>query len=471
MDAMNQKIEIMRDLPVSKALIKLGVPTMIGMLVTAIYNLVDSFFVRGLGTSQMGAISILFPISMAIVGLGMMFGSGAGSFIARLLGAKDLDKANRVASTALYTSLGIGVAVSVVVVIFLDQILYGLGASSTIFPYAKEYALIYVSCSLFNIFNVTMNNIVINEGKAKMTMMAMLLGAGLNAVLDPIFIFAFKMGVSGAAVATVLSQFATSIIYIRYIILKKGMFSFSLKNFKPDKEIYVQIIKVGLPTLVFQLLTSVATSLTNVAALSYGDAAIAAMGVVTRIMTIGTYVVFGFSKGFQPIVGYSFGAMRYDRLKEAVRKTLQWTSVFCVGAAAIFVFFSKPIIAAFTSNDTQVIEIGSKALTASGATFAFFGVFVVYSTLFLALGKAGAGSLLSISRQGYFFIPIILIMPRLWGLDGVIYAQPLTDVLVVVLTVVMALKINKTIETKRKEQEKDRVDHIVFPVKQQEQIV
>lgn len=204
----------------------------------------------------------------------------------------------------------------------MRPILYALGTTDTIYPYAREYAMIYVISSIFNIFNVTMNNIASSEGAAKVSMTAMLLGAGLNVIFDPIFIYGFHTGIAGAAIATALAQAITTVMYLFYILKKRSVFSFSPKEFRFDKTIYGEIFKVGIPTLAFQLATSIAIGFTNAAAKEYGDAAIAAMGIVTRIISMGIYAVSGFAKGFMPIAGYNYGAKQYHRVQEATKTGL-----------------------------------------------------------------------------------------------------------------------------------------------------
>lgn len=256
MNGNDEKIRMMRDEKISTVLLKLGMPTMIGMLVSALYNVVDAYFVGGLGTSQMGAVAIAFPIAQIIIGLGMTFGSGAASYISRLLGEGNEQQANKTASTALFSSLFVGAIVIIAVLYFLDSILISLGATETILPYARAYAVINIGGFILNIFNVTMNNIVTSEGAAKLTMISMLIGGGLNAVLDPIFIYTVGWGIRGAAIATVVAQVATLFLYLWYVLGKKGYLRFSLRDFTFDKTIYAQIFKIGIPILVFQLLTS-----------------------------------------------------------------------------------------------------------------------------------------------------------------------------------------------------------------------
>ncbi|MFA9466197.1 MAG: MATE family efflux transporter [Velocimicrobium sp.] len=446
MNSNNQRIQMMRDEKIPKLLIKMGMPTMIGMMVSALYSVVDAYFVGGLGTSQMGAVSIVFPVVQVIIGLGMTFGSGAASYISRLLGGGNAGKANRTASTALFSSLFIGAVSIVISLCFLDNILIALGATQTILPYAREYAIIYIAGSILNIFNVTMNNIIIAEGRSKLTMISMLIGGGLNVILDPIFIFPLGFGIRGAAIATVISQAVTTCLYLWYILRKKGYLRFSARLFTFNGIIYAEIFKVGIPILVYQLLSSAAMGLSNSSASAYGDSAVAAIGVVTRIMAIGTYVVFGFMKGFQPVAGYNYGAKNYSRLNEAIKVSLKWSTIFCAAVALLLIIIPEPIISLFSKSDAVLIDIGVHALRANGIVFILFGFEQVYMSLFLALGKGREGGLLSISRQGLFFIPAILIMPHLLGMGGIIWAQPVADLLTVILTAVLALVLNKNMK-------------------------
>lgn len=439
----NNKMELLGSAPIPKALMALGVPIMIGMLINALYNLVDAYFVGGLGESPMGAISIVFPLGQVVVGLGLMFGNGAASYLSRLLGRGDRETANKVASTALYSSVIIGAIIIIFATIFIQPILALLGATETIMPYALTYARIYVISCIFNVFNVTMNNVVASEGAAKTTMCALLLGAVLNIGLDPIFIYGLDMGVAGAAIATAISQFVSTLVYLTYAIRKKSAFSFSFKDFKPTKQIYAEVLKIGVPTLTFQLLTSLSIALINRAANGYGDAAIAGMGAVTRVTSMGTLVVFGFLKGFQPIAGFSYGAKKFDRLREAIKTSILWSSIFCVVVGLLMVLFSTQIISQFANGNVDMIAVGEKSLMANGFSFFLFGFYTVYSSLFLALGKGTAGFILGACRQGICFVPVILILPLIWGMNGILYAQPIADVISAIITVFMALHLRR----------------------------
>lgn len=439
----NNKMELLGSAPIPKALMALGVPIMIGMLINALYNLVDAYFVGGLGESPMGAISIVFPLGQVVVGLGLMFGNGAASYLSRLLGRGDRETANKVASTALYSSVIIGAIIIIFATIFIQPILALLGATKTIMPYALTYARIYVISCIFNVFNVTMNNVVASEGAAKTTMCALLLGAVLNIGLDPIFIYGLDMGVAGAAIATAISQFVSTLVYLTYAIRKKSAFSFSFKDFKPTKQIYTEVLKIGVPTLTFQLLTSLSIALINRAANGYGDAVIAGMGAVTRVTSMGTLVVFGFLKGFQPIAGFSYGAKKFDRLREAIKTSILWSTIFCVVVGLLMVLFSTQVISQFANGNIDMIAVGEKSLMANGFSFFLFGFYTVYSSLFLALGKGTAGFILGACRQGICFMPVILIFPVIWGMNGILYTQPIADVISAIITAFMALHLHR----------------------------
>lgn len=442
----NKKMALLGSAPIPKALMALGVPTMVGMLINALYNLVDTYFVGGLGTDQMGAVTVAFPLGQIVVGLGLLFGNGAAAYLSRLLGRGDKDTANKVASTAVYSGVAIGAIVILFSVIFLEPILKQIGAIDSVMPYAITYTRIYIVFSIFNVFNVTMNNIVSSEGAAKTAMCALLAGAVLNVALDPVCIYALDLGVAGAAIATALSQIVSTLVYLTYILQKKSVFSFSIKECCFAKEIMSEILKIGIPTLIFQLLTSLSISMINNAATEYGGSALAAMGPVTKIMSMGTLIVFGFLKGFQPIAGFSYGAKKFDRLREAIKTSILWSTGFCVAFGLIAAIFATQIMSLFTKGDLEMVRIGSIALRANALSFILFGFYTVYSFLFLVMGKAKEGCILGACRQGICFLPVILVLPAVWGLSGVLYAQPIADVLSALITAWMATRLHRELK-------------------------
>ncbi len=442
----SNRIYLLEEAGVASALLKLGIPTMVGMLISALYNAIDAYFVGGLGMSQMGAVSVVFPIVQIIIGLGMMFGAGASSYISRLLGKGANEQADKTASTSLFSGLLVGTIIIIGIMVFLDPVLTALGSTETILPYARAYAKIYVTGSIINVFTVMMNNLLTAQGATKFTMIAMLTGSIANVILDPIMIYGMDLGIEGAAIATVISLCINMALYIGYIAKKKGVLRFSVRNIAPSKMIYAEVLKIGIPVLLFQLLASTAMGSINTAAKPYGDYAVAAMGAVTRIMTVVTYVVFGFLKGFQPFAGYNYGAKKYERLKKSIRLCMIWSTVFCIVAAIVLFIFADPIVSLF-GTDTEMVDIAAKALRLNAVLFITFGFQMVYASLYLAIGKSLVGSVLSLSRQGIFFFPLVLVLPHVMGLTGVVWVQPMADLLTTILTIVFAVRINHTLST------------------------
>lgn len=447
MEEKTNRIYLLEEAGVALALLKLGIPTMVGMLISALYNAIDAYFVSGLGISQMGAVSIVFPIVQIIIGLGMMFGAGASSYISRLLGKGDNEQANKTASTALFSGIFVGAIIIAGIMLFLDSVLISLGATETMLPYARDYAKIYITGSIINVFTVMMNNLLTAQGATKFTMIAMLIGSIANVILDPIMIYGMKLGIKGAAVATVISLCINMMLYIGYIAKKKGILRFSIKNIAPSKKIYEEVLKIGIPVLLFQFFASAAMGTINTTSKPYGDYAVAAMGAVTRIMTVVTYVVFGFLKGFQPFAGYNYGAKKYGRLKKSINLCMVWSTLFCIIAAIVLVIFAEPIVSLF-GTDTKMIDLASKALRLNATLFITFGFQMVYASLYLSIGKSLVGGMLSLGRQGIFFFPLVFVLPHMFELTGVIWVQPMADFFTTILTIIFAIKINRTLLVK-----------------------
>ncbi|AGX43152.1 MATE family efflux transporter [Clostridium saccharobutylicum] len=444
MQSNSKNIRIMKKGKVSKALLTLGIPIIIGMLINCSYNVIDAYFTSTLGINQVGAISVIFPLIMAISGIGIGIGAGAGSYISRLLGKKDDYKANITASTAVCSSIIAGIVITIFTIAFLDKILLAIGATETILPFAKEYGSIYISFSVLSILNITMNNIMAAQGEGKISMTAMIIGAIANTILAPIFIFELNLGIKGAAIATVIAQGITSSFYVWYAV-SKSYLRISIHNISFQKEICIETLKVGVPTILFTLLSSTSVGLINIKASMYGSEQVAAMGIVTRVFAIATHIVFGYSKGLQPIVGYNYGAKNYKRLNEIMKVSLIQATVFCFIATTLMIICSNQIMSIF-SNDYLVKNTGNLALKVNGIAFLTFGIQMVFATFFLSLGKGREGGILSICRQGIMFIPVILILPSLIGFNGVIYSQAIADLLTTILTIIFAFDLVKKLK-------------------------
>ena len=429
-----QRIHLLADEKISKALLKLGIPTMIGMLVSAFYNIVDAFFVGQLGTLQTAAVSIIYPLTMVGTGLGLLFGNGAGSYISRLLGRKAYDQVAVVASTTIFTGLGTIVFVAAGLLLCFDPLVNALGATALTMPYVREYGLIFIAGLILNVFNVLVNNLLIAEGATAFSMAAMLLGGLSNIFLDPLLIFGCQLGVGGAAIATLLARLISTALYLFYLLNGKNYITLSLHDFRPSRTLYGEIFKIGLPICVFQLLTGLSVGLTNFMARPFGEAAIAAMGIVNRIMTLESNALYGFLKGYTPLVGYNYGAGNAARIQQSTKTALLWSTSANILFGLLCLIFARPLIHLFNHQSAQVLEIGRWALSIDGLSFMLLGIQIVIGNYFLAIGKAKQGGMLSLSRQGFFFIPFLLIFTSAWGLFGLILAQPAADLCATLLT-------------------------------------
>lgn len=435
----NNKLYMMEKGKVSKALLTLGIPTMVGMLVSALFSLVDGYFVGSLGKEQMAAVSVVYPLTYVITGLGMLLGGGGSVYIAKLLGDKKYKKANIVGSVVIDSSLIIATVFGTVILIFLQPILRSLGAIDSVLPYAKDYSIYFVFALCCNIFNVTFNNLITAEGSAIYSMIAMLIGGVANVFLDPLFIFAFGMGVKGAGIATFISNLITTFIYLYFIFSKKSVVKYNFLNFKPSKAIYSEIAKVGVTLMFFQVLYSVGLAITNVLASKYGDACIAAIGITNRINSLGFMAIAGFTKGYQSFVGFNYGANSEKRVKEALKTSLIWTTAFCLICSILWIAFTSDIVKVFNSNE-DVVTIAVRALRYYSVTFIGMGYIMVYTTTFLAIGEEAAGGIICLLRQGLFLIVFLFILNIILGEIGILLAQPVADGLTVLLIAFLAYK-------------------------------
>ena len=441
------RIKILKEENIDKALFKLGIPMVISLLVAALYNVVDTYFVSGLGKEAVAAVSVAFPIQLIFLGIGLTFGAGSGSYISRLLGAKNNKEANIVATVSLFSSAIMAIIIAIVLFYSLDSVMKFMGATPVIMELAKTYTSLFIIGGVLGAVNVTLGNLAVSQGAAKISLKAMIVGSLSNIILDPIFIFKLNLGVKGAAIATLIARVITSLMYLIYFIGDKNLIKIKIQNFKPTVAIYKETLKIGISLLILQILQTIAISKISYAASFYGEEAIAAMGIVLRIVTLGTNVVAGYMKGLQPIAGFNYGAKNYERVQEAIKSSIKWTTLFCIVWTAIIYLFTPSILSIF-GKDKDVLRIAIPALRAAVIMFITFGFQFTYATLYLAIGKALAGAFLNSLRQGIVFIPVILLLPKMMGLDGVIYAQAISDVLTTIITVPFALSVSKQLESK-----------------------
>ena len=426
--------------PVSRLIVALSVPTIISMLVTNIYNLVDTAFVGQLGNSASGAVGIVFGFMSVLQAVGFMFGNGSGSIISRLLGAKDGEQASKAASTGFFSSLVFGAFVSVSCASVLDPLVKLLGSTETIAPFAQTYISYILIAAPFITASFTMNNILRYEGKAALGMIGLAVGAALNIAGDPVLMFGFGMGIAGAGLSTCISQIIGFFVLLAMFLLGKTQCKLSVKLISlkslPD------IIATGLPSLLRQGLNSLSMVVLNNCASAFGDPAVAAMSIVSRVIFFTFSFALGIGQGFQPVCGFNYGAKKFDRLKAAFCFTVLLSEIIIAVMSVGLLLFPGEIIRVFR-DDSAVVEIGTRALILQAIAQIFLPFCMVTEMALQSAGKKIGASLLSILRNGLFFIPLLLIMSNVRGLAGIQEAQPLSTVIAVIPSVILAVKFFK----------------------------
>ncbi len=425
----------MTETPIPNLVSRLAVPTIISMLVSSIYNMADTFFVAKLGTSAAGAVGIVFSLMAVIQAIGFGLGMGSGSNISRLLGQQKNKEADIIASTGFFSAITFGLILTFFGTIFIDYLMKNLGATETILPYAKDYAKYILFGAPVMCASFVMNNILRSEGKAALSMVGITFGGILNIILDPVFIFVFKLGISGAAIATLLSQCISFSLLLSCFIRKKSTTKLHIKNVSKKIGTYLLIIKTGLPSLCRQALASTATIFLNVSASFYGDSAVAAMSIVGRIFMFTMSAMIGLGQGFQPVLGYNYGAKKYDRVREAVFFTGKVGTVVMTSFAVIGFIFAEDIMKVFRKEDLEVIVIGAFAIKMQCLALPTHPMIVVSNMTLQIVGKSWQGTFLSAARQGIFFLPLIIIFSQAMGLTGIQITQPVADVLTAICTV------------------------------------
>lgn len=424
---------------IPRLIVRLSIPTILSMLVTNIYNLVDTAFVGQLGTSESAAVGIVFGFMSILQAVGFMFGQGAGSITARLLGARDDRNASRVASTGIVCSVLLGAIISLAAFPLHHWIILTLGSTETIYPHARSYLLTILFAAPFMTGGYTLNNLLRYEGKASLGMIGLMSGAILNIALDPILMFVLHMGVAGAALATAASQVISFLILLSMFLRGRTVTRLSLKQFDPRPRVIGDIMTTGLPSMLRQVLNSVASILLNSSAAVYGDAAVAAMSIVGRISFFVFALALGIGQGFQPVCAYNFGAKKYLRLRSAYRVTVMLSEAILIVSAVLTLLFSGNLIAVFR-NDPDVISIGTRALQLQMITILFLPFSMSTEMLYQSTGHRLGASFLSSARSGLFFIPSLILLSRLRGLAGIQEAQPLAYLLAFPLALFFMLR-------------------------------
>ena len=437
--------------PVPRLIVSLAVPTIISMLVTSFYNMADTYFVGKINTQSTAAVGIVFSVMSIIQAVGFFFGHGSGNYISRKLGAQETGNAEKMAATGFFWALFMGIFLAVVGLIFLTPLSLALGSTPTILPYTEKYLGIILLGAPFMTASLVLNNQIRFQGHAAYAMVGIVSGAVINVILDPILIFVFDMGISGAALATVISQIC-SFSLLLYMGRKGGNIRIRFKNFTPSLAFIKEIIGGGTPSLARQGLASVATILLNVAAGAYGDAAIAGMSIVTRIAMFINAFLIGFGQGFQPVCGFNYGAGLYARVRQGFWFCVKVGFIFLLVCALAGMGFAEEIVSLFRKGDPDVIAVGAAALRWQFITFPL-GSWIVMSNMMLqTIRKPVKATIISSARQGLFFIPLIFILSHYLGLQGVEMCQAVADLLTFILAIPLTCSVLNEMKRKQAEQ-------------------
>lgn len=427
-DAKSRQFRQMTETPIPRLVLTLAGPTILSMLITSIYNLADTFFVGQISTSASGAVGVVSSLMAIIQALGFMLGHGAGTIIARSLGSRNDAAATRFASTSFFTALALGGLLGLAGLAGRSPFMMLLGSTETILPHACAYAGPILLAAPLMMSSLVMNNILRYEGKANFAMVGLVTGGVLNILLDPVLIFGLGMGTAGAGAATALSQGVSFCILLSMFLRGRTVSRFRLRAVTRSWAEFGQILLGGLPSFGRQGLNSIGGMLLNIAARGYGDAAVAGMSIVSRIFGFMLSVAIGVGQGFQPVAGFNYGAHRYRRVRQACLFTIE--ASFCLMSVLILLcwFNAEPLIRLFR-DDPAVTAVALPAFRFQCLAMFLQPVMVAANMLFQSIGKAGRATFLACCRQGVFFLPLILALPRVWGLVGVEVCQPIADLL------------------------------------------
>ena len=425
--AQEAQFKKMTETSIKPLIVSLSIPTIISMLVSSFYNMADTFFVSQLGASASGAVGIVFPLMVMIQAIGFTFGTGAGALNSRLLGAKRNEEANTITSTAFFSAIFLGLCLTVVGMLNLDTIMTLIGATETILPYARAYGQYILFGAPFMAASYVLNNVLRAQGRAKMSMVGLAIGGLINVVLDPVFIFALDLGTAGAAIATLISQLISFCILLSFFLTGKSLTFLSVKRISRQWQDYYKIVSTGLPSFARQAMTTLASISLNTMARPYGDAAISAMAIVGKIYSFIFSALLGFGQGYMPVAGYNYGARKFTRVREAYLFFVKTGTVIMTALAVVFFIAAPQFIALFVPGDPQVAEIGAMALRFQCLMMPFVPISTSCNMTFQQIGRSWLATILSFLRQGIYFLPLILTLPRFLDVTGVALSQPLAD--------------------------------------------
>ena len=438
-EKVSQSQSVLGSMNPSRAIVKLAVPATLALLAKAVYNIVDTAYIGMLHSNlALTAVGVTLPLLLIMVSIENIFAAGAAVLAGRQLGARDDEGASITVTTVIGLSVIIGVILCVGGIFFIEPLLRSFGASDASLPLAKDYAFWMFIAALANLPAQSMNCSARAESSVKISSIAVITGALLNVILDPIFMFNFglNMGVEGASLATTVSQFVAFSILAWFYLSGRSVIKIKIKSFRPSWNLIKTVTLIGIPTAVIQICLSVASSLTNIAAAPLPDAdeIIAAYGVVQRLILIGCYIVMGFMQGYQPVASYAFGAKNENRFHQSVRFALKGSLLLTVIVEAVYIILSQPLIMLFNRNPL-IIEYGRYLLIAQVALYPAFGLCYMMTITFQTIGSSRFGLFLSMIRQGIFYVPFILTLPKLLGVTGIYFTQPAADILTILVCI------------------------------------
>jgi putative MATE family efflux protein len=418
-------------------LIRFSIPAIIGMLVSALYNIVDRIFIGNaadIGKNGLAGITIGFPLMLITLALGVLFGIGGATLFSMRLGQKREQEAEKVLGNAFILIILSGTIYTLFGQVFLEPLLKLFGASATVLPYSMDYMRIIYFGVVFQMLSMGLNHFIRADGSPKIAMYTMFLGAGINIVLDPLFIYVFKMGMGGAAWATIIAQGVSATWVVLYFFGKRSRMKLHLKNFILSRPIVIKIMSLGLPGFLLQLAGSLLNTLLNRNLLMYGgDVAVSGMGVINSIQTLMLMPIIGLNQGVQPLVSFNFGAERYDRVKQAIKLAMIAATMIVTFGFIITRIFPKQLVSMF-NQDPELLIFGDMAIYSWFLMLPLVGFQIIGANFFQAIGRSKSAMFLTLTRQIIFLIPAVLFFPRIWGIQGLLYAAPFADVLSTLLT-------------------------------------
>ncbi|MDR1531613.1 MAG: MATE family efflux transporter [Clostridiales bacterium] len=446
----DDKLKFMGEYPVALGIIRLALPAMLGMAVQMLYNLTDTYFIGQTNDPLIVAgISLASPLFFIIQALGNMFAVGSASVISRQLGAGKVDKARETSAVAFYTTIATGLIITLVLLVFKDSVLGSVGTSPDTWGHANDYFTVIVWFSVPMAANIAMGGLLRSEGATLQATIGMSIGLIINVILDPIFILGFRLNAAGAAWATVIGHLCSSVYYLRHFIAKRSLLSIAPADFKPSGAIYAETFKIGAPSALSQIVMSGSMVLSNMIASGFGgilkeggDILVAGIGVYMRVGSLCLSLLMGLTMGYQPFAGFNYGAEKYKRLVKGLWITTAYATGLACAFALIFRFFGQALIRFFIDDNATVLA-GNMLLQALVWAMPFVGLQLTLTVTFQALGKSLNAMIITLGRQCLFYIPLLFTLPRIFGLNGFVFAQPVADILTTIIAVLLSVNFLK----------------------------